>query len=116
MATGSIKKTNSYTTGANGIWKYRKYDDGTFHLWYEGQVNLDLGTAFAGGFFHKTVSALDSTLPSWVATVTSMTGAANGAALAVFCGRDANLYTYWWNSLAAAVQNLAVRLDVYGTW
>lgn len=116
MATESIKKSNSYTTGTHGIWKYRKYDDGTFHLWYEGGVNLETGTAFAGGFFHKSGSPLISTLPSWAATVTSMAGSTNGGSLAIYCGRDADLYTYWWNSLAAAVTGVAVRLDVYGTW
>lgn len=116
MATDKLERKLSYTSGTHSIWKYRKYDDHTFHLWYEGTINLDAGTAFAGGFFHKSGSGLISTVPSWVQSISSMSGSVNSGALAVYCGRDSDLYTYWWNSLAAAVNGLGVRLDVYGTW
>lgn len=116
MATGKIERKLSYTSGTHSIWTYRKYDDHTYHLWLVGTINLDAGTAFAGGFFHKSGSALISTIPSWSQSVSSISGSVNGSVLAVYCGRDASLYTYWWNSVATAVTGLGVRLDVYGTW
>ena len=116
MATEKLERKLSYTSGTVGIWKFHKYDDHTFHLWYESTINLDQGTAFAGGYFHKSGSALISTIPSWAQSVSSISGSTNGGSLAVYCGRDNDLYTYWWNSLATAVTGLGVRLDVYGTW
>lgn len=116
MAKDKLERKLSYTSGTDGIWTYRKYDDHTYHLWYVGTINLEAGTAFAGGFFHKSGSALISTIPSWSQSISSMSGSVNGGTLAVYCGRDSDLYTYWWNSLSATVTGLAVRLDVYGTW
>lgn len=116
MAKNKLERKLSYTSGTHNIWTYRKYDDHTFHLWYVGTINLAAGTAFAGGFFHKSLSGLVSTIPSWSQSVSSISGSVNGGALAVYCGRDSDLYTYWFNSLATAVTGLDVRLDVYGTW
>ena len=117
MATSTIKMTpNVYITesGTNGIWKYHKYSDRTYHAWIVSTINLGAGTAWAGGYFHKTYSAL--TPPTFSNSVTSFYGAANGSVLAVFCGYANDYSTYWLNGAASALDGLRVRLDMYGTW
>lgn len=107
---------NVYITesGTNGIWKYHKYSDGTYHAWYVGNVNLGAGTAWAGGYFHQTVSTLIP--PSFSTSVISFEGKANAGVLAVYCGYGNNYASYWLNGSASALNGLAVRLDMYGTW
>lgn len=104
----------TFTSGTDGIWTYRKYSDGTYHAWYEGAVNLLAGTAFAGGYFHQSGSAL--TPPSFSTAVTSLSGAPNGAMLMAYVGHAADFSTYWFNGAAAAANNYPARLDMYGTW
>lgn len=100
--------------GTDGLWKYRKYDDGTYDAWYEGNINLNTGTAYAGGYSHQSTAAL--TPPSFSTNVTSMTGAANSGVITAYLGRANDYTTYWFNGVAAAVNNLAVRIDMHGTW
>lgn len=111
--TGDVT-VGTYTSGTDGIWTYRKYSDGTYHAWYEGEVNLLAGTAFAGGYFHQSSAAL--TPPSFSTAVTSLSGSPNGAMLMAYVGHAADYSTYWFNGLAAASNNLSVRLDMNGTW
>ena len=101
-------------SGTSGIWTYRKYSDGTYDAWADTAVNLQYGTGWMGGYYHKTTSAL--TPPTFSQSVLSMTAETNGAQLAVYCGRDGNYYTYWMNAQAAAVSNIPVRLKMTGTW
>lgn len=100
--------------GTDGLWKYRKYDDGTYHAWYEGNINLNTGTAYAGGYSHQSTAAL--TPPSFSAAVTSMIGGANSGVIMAYLGHAADFSTYWLNGVAAAVNSVAVRLDMFGTW
>ena len=103
-----------YASGADGIWTYRKYADGTYHAWWIGGINLLSGTALAGGYFHKSGSELSP--PSFSNSVTSLYGAANGAQLYAYIGHSATFETYWWNGVSAGANNVLVRLDMYGTW
>ena len=112
MASGVIKKT--LESGTDGIWTYRKYDDGKYHAWYDGNVNLQAGTAFAGGYFHQTSSSL--TPPSFSTAVTSFSGYANSAVLCTYVGHTPDFYSYWLNGTAGAVSNVSVHLDMYGTY
>lgn len=117
MATSTIKMTpNVYITesGTDGIWKYHKYSDGTYHAWYVGTINLGAGTAWAGGYFHQATSAL--TPPSFSTSVASFEGKANAGVLAIYCGYGNGYASYWFNGIASASNGLVVRLDMYGTW
>lgn len=117
MASGTLNSLSGYTYGTSGIWTYRKYNDGTYHAWYEGGVNLGTGTAFGTGglFYHSSLSSLDP--PSFSVSVTSMSGSVNGAVLGAFVGYNTAEYkTYWLNATSGSVTNYLVRLDMYGTW
>lgn len=108
---------NVYITesGTNGIWKYHKYSDGTYHAWYEGPINLLAGSALGGGFYHTSSSGANP--PSFSRSVTSMSGANCSATILAYVGVNVTNYqTYWWNGAANAVNNIPVRLDMYGTW
>ena len=111
--TGSVK-IRDYQNGTDGIWKYRKYEDGTYHAWYEGNINLGAGTAFAGGYFHQSSAALPP--PSFSSSVTALVGAPNSAVLCAYIGHATDYSSYWLNGTSAAVNNVSVRLDMYGTW
>ena len=100
--------------GTNGIWTYEKWSNGTYHAWYVGNVNIAAGTAMGGGYYHATTSAL--TPPTFSKSVTSLTGAANGANLYAYVGHAPDYKTYWWNGVSSAASNIPVRLDMYGTW
>lgn len=117
MATSKIKMTPSVLineSGTDGIWKYHKYSDGTYHAWYVGAVNLGAGTAWAGGYFHPTTSTLNP--PSFSTSVTSFEGKTNADMLAIYCGYGNGYASYWFNGTASASNDLKVRLDMYGTW
>ena len=111
--TGSVK-IRDYQFGTDGIWKYRKYEDGTYHAWYEGKINLGAGTAFGGGYFHQSYAALPP--PSFSTSVTALNGAPNGAVLFAYIGHAADYSTYWYNGTNAALNSVSVRLDMYGEW
>lgn len=100
--------------GTDGIWTYHKYDDGTYHAWYEGNINMGAGSAFMGGYFHQSSSGV--TPPSFSTAVTSLVGAANGALLYAYVGHATDYSTYWANSASSSATNIPVRLDMYGTW
>lgn len=101
--------------GTDGIWTYRKWNNGSYEAWYEGNMNIGTGSAMGGGYFHTSSSAL--TPPTFSTSVTSMTGACNGQVLLAYVGHDITTYqTYWWNGASTAANNVAVRLDMYGTW
>ena len=114
MATSKIRKSMTYESGTDGIWKYRKYEDGTYHAWYEGTINMLAGSAMGGGYFHAASSG--AIPPSFSTSVTSVTGACNGQTLFAYLGHTSDNQTYWWNGAASAVNGIAVRLDMYGTW
>ena len=100
--------------GEDGIWKYHKYADGIYHLWYDGNINLIAGTAWIGGYYHSSSSGLP--LPSFARTVTSVMGTNISGSLTAFVGADMSTRrTYWLNGSAAA-STLTVHIDVYGTW
>ena len=100
--------------GTNGIWTYRKWASGRYEAWYEGGINLGTGSAMGGGYFHTSSSAL--TPPTFSTSVTSLTGATNGALLYAYVGHSASYQTYWWNGASASANNIPVRLDMHGTW
>lgn len=111
--TGTIK--SPCVSGQDGVWKYQKFNDGTYHAWYEGLINLQAGTAWLGGYFHRSTPDLDP--PSFSTHLTSITGAANGAQLMIYAGRASDgKATYWLNGNSAADASLQVRIDMYGLW
>lgn len=100
--------------GTDGIWTYRKWNNGSYEAVYVGNVNMQAGSAMGGGYFHQTSSAL--TPPSFSQTVKSLHGSANGAVLFSYVGHANDYSTYWWNASSTAVSNVAVRLVMNGTW
>lgn len=100
--------------GTDGIWTYRKWNNGSYEAVYVGNVNMQAGSAMGGGYFHQTSSAL--TPPSFSQTVKSLHGSANGAVLFSYVGHANDYSTYWWNASSTAVSNVAVRLEMHGTW
>lgn len=100
--------------GTSGIWTYRKWNSGAYEAWYEGGINLGTGSAMGGGYFHTSSSGL--TPPTFSISVTSLTGASNGAQLYAYVGHSATYQTYWWNGSSSANNSVPVRLDMYGTW
>ena len=100
--------------GTDGIWNYTKWADGTYEAVYVGVVNMLAGTAMAGGYFHQTSSTLAP--PSFSRSVLSVHGASNGANLYAYVGHANDFSTYWWNNAAAALNNVPVRIMMYGTW
>ena len=102
-------------TGTDGIWKYRKWSDGTYDAWYDGTINLLTGSSWIGGYCHKSSSGL--TVPSFSNTVSYLYAQPNGATLAIFCGYErGTLFTYWFNGGAGTFDNLAVSIHIRGTW
>lgn len=116
MATSAIPMKRSYTTGTDGIWTYRKYDDGTYHAWYVGNINFMAGSAWLGGYYHSSRSELS--MPTFSNTVTSLTAAPNGSQLFVYVGNTLGNGNrlYFLDGVAAAQDNKPVRIDIYGTW
>ena len=100
--------------GTDGIWTYEQYMNGTYHAWYEGTINLNSGTAMGGGYYHQSSAA--HTAPSFSNSVTSLTGASNGASRYAYMGHSSTYYTYWWDGSSGSASNVAVRLDMYGTF
>lgn len=122
MSTGLIDGAMDYLadcthivdSGTDGIWKYHKYSDGTYHAWYEGLAGWATGSAWGGGYFHKGTGAAP---PSFSKSVTAETGVKTDANLAMFCGANlSTLEPYWWTGSASSTSNASVRLDLYGTW
>lgn len=114
MATGTVKKINSYTFGTDGVWKYRKYDDGTYHAWYDTSVTLASGTAYAGGYYHATNAGL--TAPSFSRGITAVTGASTNDQICMYSGANrTTLVTYWFNGTQQSL-TIPVRINVYGIW
>ena len=120
--TIALEKSSAYVEpdlyvveqGTSGIWTYIKWSNHTYDAWYEGNINLGAGSAMGGGYFHTSSSAL--TPPTFSATVTSMTGGADGALLYAYVGHSSSYQTYWWNGASASANNIPVRLDMHGTW
>lgn len=100
--------------GTDGIWTYRKWNNGDYDAWYEGSINVGTGTAMGGGYFHTSTSAL--TPPTFSQSVTSLAGASTGALLFAYVGHSATYQTYWWNGSSGAINNISVRLDMHGKW
>ena len=94
---------NTFESGTDGIWTYRKYSDGTYHAWYEGGINLLTGTAWAGGYFHQSSSSLSP--PAFSTAVTSLAGSPNSATLGMFCGHATDYSTYWFNDMSSTFNN-----------
>lgn len=101
-------------TGTDGIWKYRKYSDHTYEAWVDTSVNLGAGSAWMNGFYHLSVSSLSA--PSFSQTVTSFGGYHNGQQLCMYCGHNASFQSYWFNATSGAQTNLAVHMEMRGTW
>lgn len=116
MATSKIQKSSAaIESGTDGIWKYHKYPDGTYHAWYDGGINLLAGTATAGGYAHPQSS--NFTPPSFSQSVTGFTAAmCGGGTLFAYMGCIPNYTTYWFNGAATAYNNIPVHADMYGTW
>lgn len=115
MAESKINKPMSYTSGTDGVWKYRKYDDGTYHAWYVGPINLDYANTFGSLWYYISRSGL--TPPSFSTSVTSLSGAENDAQLALYAGHTNDLKTYWVKAAyVSELNNVKVRLDLHGKW
>lgn len=101
--------------GTDGIWTYEQYMNSTYHAWYEGTIDFDAGSAWAGGYSHQSTAI--HTPPSFSQSVTSLVGACNGAGTArcVYLGHTSDYYTLWLNGSSSAVSGIPVRLDMYGT-
>lgn len=103
----------TFTSGTDGIWTYRKYSDGTYHAWFSGSINLDAGSSWLGGYFHRSSTAVSP--PSFSTGITSVFGASTGSQLFVFAGFSSG-YTYWLNASNSALTEQIVTIHVYGTW
>lgn len=104
----------TFESGTDGIWTYRKYSDRTYHAWWRGYVSLLVGTAWCGGYFHQTASAM--TPPSFSVEVTSVSGFADATQLLAYVGHATDFSTYWFNGVSQAGSGYPVRIDMYGTW
>lgn len=113
-ASASFQADYIVEQGTDGIWTYRKWNNGSYDAVYVGTVNMQAGSAMGGGYFHQTSSAL--TPPSFSQTVKSLHGAANSAVLFSYIGHANDYSTYWWNASSTAVSNVSVRLEMHGTW
>ena len=100
--------------GTDGIWEYRKWAKGTYEAWYAGPINVGVGTAMGGGYFHTSTAAL--TPPSFSQSVTSFWGANSGSVLFAYVGNAPDYKTHWWNGASAAQNSVPVRIDIRGTW
>lgn len=116
MATSKIQKSSAaIESGTDGIWKYHKYPDGTYHAWYDGGISILAGQATAGGFFH--VQSRANTPPSFSKEVTGFSACMQkGTTLYAYMGCNATFTTYWFNGGKNAENNLPVHMDMYGTW
>lgn len=112
---GALPDTaGTFTSGVDGIWGYRKYSDNTYHAWWRGSVSFLAGTAFAGGYFHKTNETFSP--PSFSTGVTSLSGASDGNQIIAYMGHASDFSTYWFNGNGAADGGYPVRIDMYGIW
>ena len=115
MATSTIKRTLGIVeSGTDGIWKYHKYGDGTYHAWYEGNVGITGGVALGGGYFHSTTTAF--TPPTFSKSVTSLVGAPTGTILQTFMGTAVDYTLYFWNGTPNVNTGIPIRADMYGTY
>lgn len=105
-------------SGTNGLWKYIKYSNHTYHAWYEGPINIQAGLTWGvsgnGCYYHESTSSLSP--PSFSTSVTSFTGAVNKDLLMAYVGHSPTYSSYWLTGFSAAQNNVQVRLDMYGTW
>lgn len=101
-------------SGTNGIWAYRKWSDGTYDAWCDTTVNMGAGSAWLGGYFHTTYSALNP--PSFSTGVSSMYGTTNAAQLTIYCGHATDYKTYWLDGVSTTRDNIPVHLEMHGTW
>lgn len=100
--------------GTNGIWAYRKWSNGTYDALCDTSINMGAGSAWVGGYFHASSSALNP--PSFSTGVSSMYGTTNAAQLTIYCGHAANYQTYWLDSVSGSRTNIPVHLEMHGTW
>lgn len=103
----------TFTSGTDGNWTYQKYSDGTYHSWFSGSINMDAGSSWIGGYFHRSSTAISP--PSFSTGITSIFGTSTGSQLFVFAGFSGG-YTYWLNASSASQTGQEVTIHVYGTW
>jgi len=103
-------------SGTDGIWSYHKFKDRTYHAWYCGGINLDASIgSFLGGYYHMQRSNLLP--PSFSTSILSLTGSANSDMLIVYLGYNLSTHsTYWLNGVTEALNNVKVRIDMWGTY
>lgn len=106
--------------GTDGSWSYTKYSDHTFEAVYNGGFALNAGSAWAGGYYHKTTYGI--ALPSWASSWT-LKSAIKTDGILMFCvgisAESDGLHLVWQNGAAAAVGGTsfgdAVTV-ISGTW
>lgn len=111
---------NSFTSGTEGDWSYRKYVDGTFEAWINVPYNVALQTA--AGPLYTSASAIQVTLPTfadmsgWVVFCT-----ANGGEFVRINSKTATqnppYFTFYPTSMASrAATTRTASFYVKGTW
>lgn len=104
--------------GTSGIWKYRKYSDGTYHAWYEGTVSIESGASWGSGFYYHAASVV--TAPLFSNSITSFTAAPIAGQFNMYCGcgqpDTSSRKPYLVNTSPSSSSNVTVRYDMYGTY
>ena len=96
----------------HGNWK--KYSDGSCELFYDAGFSLNAGTAWCGGYYHKTTYGL--VLPSWASNLrlVSATKADGTLAWCVGLALESDGYHFYWmtgsNASASGSNFMATHL------
>ena len=106
-------------TESNGV-SWKKYSDGSCELFYDAGFSLNAGTAWCGGYYHKTTYGL--VLPSWASNLrlVSATKADGTLAWCVGLALESDGYHFYWmtgsNASASGSNFMATHLTFTGSW
>ena len=106
--------------GTDGQWTYKKWSDGTYEALYTAGFALNAGTAWAGGYFHKTTYGLP--LPSFATSWRLQSAQKSDGVLSWCVGAQEEsdgLHFIWQNGGSAAVSGanfVNTIVTITGNW
>lgn len=119
LLTKMLQTPRVVESGTSGVWKYRKWSDGTYDAWLSASANFSSGTLWANGYYyHQTTSAYAK--PSFAANIKTVAANANGSQLCMFCGASGSdtvsKTLYFLDTQSSARSSVPITVRITGEW
>lgn len=106
--------------GTNNSWTYRKWNSGKYEANIKSQFALDSGTAWLGGYYHRTTYTF--ALPSFSNTWELVSAVKADSILSICVGvveSENGLNFIWWNGISGSISGSQFGycdITIRGTW